>query len=142
MEAEVDLEPLWLRSNQACRWCFPRVEDRELSFYCPRSEKDFAANSWKILEPIPERSEKVAVNELHMIVVPAVAFDRQGRRLGMGKGFYDRVLAKSSALSIGVCYGEQLSEELLPFEAHDQPVDGLITENFTLWPVRNEAQVS
>jgi 5-formyltetrahydrofolate cyclo-ligase len=64
-----------------------------------------------------------------MILVPGVAFDRQGNRLGYGKGFYDRVLcgAGGSSISVGVCFELQLVESL-PVEDHDQCLDLLVTE--------------
>lgn len=62
-------------------------------------------------------------------LVPALAFDAAGNRLGRGGGFYDRLLENASGKIIGVGYECQWSEELLPAEAHDHKMDLIITEN-------------
>ena len=69
--------------------------------------------------------------EIELVVVPAVAYDRRGNRLGRGKGFYDRFLASTKATKIGVGYEFQLLDEI-PAEAHDVPMDMVITQNTTV----------
>ena len=66
-----------------------------------------------------------------MIVVPAVAYDRKGNRLGRGKGFYDRLLGTTKATKVGIGYEFQLLDEL-PVEPHDVGVDIIITQNSTI----------
>jgi len=62
-----------------------------------------------------------------LIVVPGMAFDRQGHRLGRGKGYYDRFLIKYPEVkTIGICFSFQLLEEV-PAEPHDQIIDEIIT---------------
>ena len=63
-----------------------------------------------------------------MIVVPAVAYDRRGNRLGRGKGFYDRLLNTTKATKVGVGYQFQLIDEI-PVEEHDVSMDIVITQN-------------
>ena len=65
---------------------------------------------------------------MEMIVIPAVAFDRRGNRVGRGKGYYDRLLADSRARKVGVAYDFQLVDEI-DAEPHDVRVDVVITEN-------------
>ena len=60
-----------------------------------------------------------------LIVVPGVAFDRQGNRLGHGKGFYDRLLHEPGLLKAGVCFDYQMQERI-PHEAHDVAMDLLV----------------
>jgi len=61
------------------------------------------------------------------IVVPGVAFDRRGHRLGYGRGYYDRALsARPEALRIGFCHSFQLVEKL-DERPHDEPVDFIVT---------------
>ena len=63
---------------------------------------------------------------LDLIVVPGMAFDRQGHRLGRGKGYYDRFLIKYPEVkTIGICFGFQLLDEV-PAEPHDQLIDEII----------------
>jgi 5-formyltetrahydrofolate cyclo-ligase len=64
-----------------------------------------------------------------LILVPGLAFTLAGERLGRGHGFYDKLLLKfSNVLSIGICFAEQIVDEL-PVEAHDQKVDLVISGN-------------
>ena len=65
-----------------------------------------------------------------MVVVPAMAYDRQGNRVGRGKGYYDRLLADSKAIKIGVAYDCQLVDEI-DTDSFDQPVDIVITQSRT-----------
>ncbi len=79
------------------------------------------------LEALPECTtdrESPLINP-DLIVVPSVGFDRQGGRLGHGKGFYDRLLASTQALKIGICFGFQLFERI-PTEKHDVLMDRII----------------
>ncbi len=62
-----------------------------------------------------------------LMLVPALAFDRQGCRLGRGGGFYDRALAEYEGATLGVIRDEFLLEQL-PVEAHDRKVDQILTE--------------
>ena len=81
---------------------------------------------------IPEPKELVFAPEtLDIIIVPGVAFDHDGNRIGRGGGFYDRLLPQYRALKIGVCFEFQCLENI-PFEPHDRPIDLLITESKTL----------
>lgn len=72
-----------------------------------------------------------------LIVVPGLAFDRRGNRLGRGRGFYDRFLVEARSwsverpLAIGICFSEQLFDSI-PAGLGDQPLDGVVTEEETL----------
>jgi 5-formyltetrahydrofolate cyclo-ligase len=68
----------------------------------------------------------VPLNQLDFLLVPGVAFDRSGRRLGRGKGFYDRLLAGVTGMKCGVAWDEQIVHEL-PAEPHDIAMDLMLT---------------
>jgi len=90
----------------------------ELTADCPMVE-----GSFHILEP---QSNQYA-GPLDLIVVPGMAFDRQGHRLGRGKGYYDRFLIKYPEVkTIGICFDFQLLDEV-PAEPHDQLIDEIIS---------------
>ena len=75
----------------------------------------------------PRDLRPAAPGDWELVIVPLLAFDRRGYRLGYGKGFYDRLLAASPVISIGVGFATQ-EVEALPAEAHDIPLDWVITE--------------
>ena len=78
---------------------------------------------------IPEPGEdcpRVEREDLDVVLVPALCYDRKGFRLGRGKGFYDRFLAEYTGVSVGMCYKELVREEL-PRQEHDLPVKILLT---------------
>ena len=78
----------------------------------------------------PQGDELTSIDEIEMVVVPAVAFDRLGNRVGRGKGYYDRLMQQSKALKVGIGYDFQLVDEI-ETEEHDVPVDIVITESKT-----------
>ena len=68
----------------------------------------------------------VPLNRLDLALVPGVAFDLSGRRLGRGRGFYDRLLAEVTGVKCGVAFDEQIVPEL-PEEPHDMAMDFILT---------------
>lgn len=106
----------------------PRVNGVNLDIL-PYDESRLELGAFHIEEPTGDNV--VSSDILELIVVPAVAFDRRGNRLGRGKGFYDRLLNSVRATKIGVGYEFQLYDEL-PTEEHDIPMDIVITQNETI----------
>ena len=90
--------------------------------------KKHIENRFHILEPENKQENLIRPDLIDAIVVPLVAFDKRGNRMGMGGGFYDRMLKKVSAecLLIGVAYDFQLIENV-PTESWDMPLDEVIT---------------
>jgi 5-formyltetrahydrofolate cyclo-ligase len=82
-----------------------------------------------ILEPSEEKGAQPAAADIAaLVIVPGLAFDRQGHRLGYGAGYYDHFLAEISAPKIALAFAAQIVEEV-PAAAHDQRVDFVVTEN-------------
>lgn len=77
--------------------------------------------------PEPVEGKILSGAEIDLAVVPALAFDRAGFRLGQGGGYYDRWLDGFSGFSVGLCR-EALLQEALPRQAHDRTVDFVVTE--------------
>ena len=107
---------------------YPRVaEDGMLVF---RFANSFEIGVCGAKEPVGG----TAASAPDLILVPGLAFDFAGARLGRGKGFYDRWLgANPAAKSLGVCFKCQLLENL-PAEPHDARVDAILTEDGLLLP--------
>ena len=110
------------------RFFLPRVNGIDLDIL-PYNESRLSLGAFHIEEP--QGNNTVNLDEIEMIVVPGVAFDRSGNRVGRGKGYYDRLLAKSKAVKIGVGYDFQMVNEDIETEAHDIKVDIVITQSRT-----------
>ncbi|MBM3838127.1 MAG: 5-formyltetrahydrofolate cyclo-ligase [Verrucomicrobia bacterium] len=78
-----------------------------------------------IPEP-PAEAPDLALNQLDLALVPGVAFDLSGRRIGRGYGYYDRLLASVPAIKCGVAFDQQITAEL-PVEPHDVRLDCILT---------------
>lgn len=89
---------------------------------------DLSIGSYEILEPKKEKIDKASLKEIDLIIVPGIAFDLKGNRLGHGKGYYDRLLKKTDAVKIALCFEFQIKENI-PTDKYDVPVDIIITEN-------------
>lgn len=81
---------------------------------------------YDILEPTSHQI--VPPESMDLIIVPGIAFDKCGNRLGRGKGFYDRLLVNTNAVKIGVGYDFQLLSSI-PHDYHDIKMDIIITPN-------------
>ncbi len=102
----------------------PCVRGDELEiFYYEGEEGMSPGESFGILEPTGMRCE--VLESIDLILVPGIAFDREGNRLGRGKGYYDKILKKTTAWKIGVCFPFQVLEEV-PAEIHDVKMDEVI----------------
>ena len=76
---------------------------------------------------------ELQAGEETLLVVPGLAFDRRGHRLGYGGGYYDRLLARAACSSVGLCFGELVLPEL-PLDAWDRAVSFLCTEDGLFCP--------
>jgi len=104
------------------------VEDtRELEFYFISSYDDLVPGAYGLLTPDKSRCERLTDYSRGFCIVPALAYDRQGYRLGFGKGYYDRFLYKFGGKKAGLCY-EKCMSAALPHGNYDQKVDMIITE--------------
>lgn len=123
---EVDISPLMnLLPNK--NYYFPRtdLDAGTMEFLRYESPDSFSVNRWGLHEP--HRGEALPKGSGVLILVPALAFDRKGHRLGYGKGFYDRFLSTSPSATLGVCFSEFFFDKL-PSESHDRVVHCVVTE--------------
>ena len=102
----------------------PRVEGDDMEFY-PYVAGTLSRGAFGISEP----QEGIAVSpaEIDVMVVPGVSFTVSGKRLGRGKGYYDKYLSRAGfrAVKIGVCYAEQIADDI-PSEPHDIMMDSVV----------------
>lgn len=104
-----------------------RVGSPVLQHYFIRSLDDLRPGIFKILEPDPKKCVPADPAAIDLILVPGIAFDLRGNRLGFGKGFYDRFLMNQPAPCVGLAFAVQIVPHV-PVEPWDVPVDALITE--------------
>lgn len=122
---EADLSQLEQERAFAAPICLP---DFALAAALPEGPDSWECGRYGIRTPRPERSRLLAPEELDLVLVPCTAFDAACRRVGMGKGYYDRYLARCvRAVKLGVAFECQRVERAA-VEAHDWPLDGIVTE--------------
>jgi 5-formyltetrahydrofolate cyclo-ligase len=93
-----------------------------------------------IREPKAGLIRAVPQGEIDAVVIPAVAFDRQGHRLGYGGGYYDRFLPDAPrAMRIGVAFARQIVAEI-PADLHDVTMDRIVTEREMIVPAGRESE--
>lgn len=110
------------------RVVFPRVVSDELKLYQVTDlSKDLELGYAKIPEPKTSLPE-IKSTELDLILVPGIAFDPNGNRIGYGKGHFDRFLEHLTRTRMGIAYDFQLVD-LIPAEEHDITMDYILTEN-------------
>ena len=116
----------------------PLLQNKDKTFYIPAFNE--SCNGYRMAQWTPAlRLGKFGIHEpvdpvwadpdeLDLILVPGIAFDRLGNRLGRGGGFYDQMLPEYQTVRIGVGFDFQCVEKI-PTEPHDCPLDGLLTES-------------
>jgi 5-formyltetrahydrofolate cyclo-ligase len=133
---EVPLHVLQLRLFPGQVWCLPLLEESgdgpALAFSPWRQGDPLATNRYGIPEPDVAPASRLPPDELHVVLVPMVAFDDAGHRLGMGAGYYDRsfgfrLRSPSPPLLVGVGYEFQRVPALAA-QPWDVPLDAVLTE--------------
>ncbi|HAG51307.1 MAG TPA: 5-formyltetrahydrofolate cyclo-ligase [Deltaproteobacteria bacterium] len=117
---------------------FPRVVrgKKGLIFLKVTGKQDLVPGSYEIQEPIHNKIEQ---DSFDIMVVPGIAFDKSGNRLGYGKGYYDKVLhsIKGKCLIVAFAYNFQITD-MVPAEEHDVKVNKIITESRVFITERGE----
>jgi len=132
---EIDCIPAALAAwRQAKTVLVPKVslqQRRMIAVRCNSMDDEMVTGGYGIREPAGD--QPWPVENIGLIVVPALAYDRRGNRLGRGGGFYDRFLAQPAmrAVTCGLAFAEQVAEEV-PTTANDWPVDMLVTDKEVL----------
>lgn len=103
---------------------------RDMVFYVIKSLDDLEKGSFSVMEPIPKRCAKLKKFDGALCIIPALAYDRYGYRLGYGKGYYDRFLSSHKGLiKVGIEYCCCMETQLI-HGRYDVPADILVTEKY------------
>ncbi|KYG62759.1 5-formyltetrahydrofolate cyclo-ligase [Bdellovibrio bacteriovorus] len=106
------------------KWAFPRMREGHLEFF---DAHKFVLGPYGVLEPAPD-SPAQDLKDIQGLLIPGLVFNKNGNRLGKGKGFYDKTLSAYQGIKVGVCFNFQVTVDPIPTEAHDVIMDYLITE--------------
>ena len=132
-EGEIDLAQLADQARRRHKTCYyphlgPSSWMHPKMLFVPAT-LSWRANRYGIAEPVVPFRFAVATQTLNLLLLPLVAFDRCGQRLGRGAGYYDRLLGplRSKPTLIGIAYARQ-EVTLVPHAPHDVPLDYVVTE--------------
>lgn len=132
-QSEADTESLIKKALQEGKRLYcPKVKGEDMDFYRIRSMEDLTEGYCGIKEP-PEEAERLftdydAARNQCLMLLPGSVFDKEGNRIGYGRGYYDKYLAKHSGIqTIGVCFACQI-QEMLPADWYDKKAGMVATE--------------
>jgi 5-formyltetrahydrofolate cyclo-ligase len=125
--ARCEVDVMHLLDADSKMFVFPRVSGERLEFAQAGTRGDFKKGAYGISEPV--HADVIDVKDISLILVPGIVFDRNGYRLGYGKGFYDRLLSEYPDIdTMGVCCDEFVLESLQR-DPWDARVDYIVTQN-------------
>ena len=115
----------WINKKQIF---VPKIKNNKMNLIRLKSWDELAPGHFGVLEPT---SSDYYEGEVDLVITPSIVFDKNGYRLGYGKGYYDRYFTENEyRISVGLCY-HKLLQENVPKEEHDKQVDIIITEEKT-----------
>jgi len=129
MPHEVQTAPLLVACRRlGQRVCVPAFDDRSGCYRLAwlTTNDILAPGRWQVPEPI-EPNWIAQPETVDVVIVPGLAFDATGRRLGHGSGGFDRLLEKLTAFKIGLAFAAQMKPRVA-VEPHDIPMDAVVTE--------------
>lgn len=123
---------------QGTRVMVPVIDGDRLDWAVYAGPRDLVGGPLGIIEPTGPRLGSGALRDAKVVIVPALAADRHGNRLGRGRGYYDRVLGAITAPTAAVVYDDELVDDV-PVEAHDRRVAAVLLPSGVAW-VRSDRQ--
>ena len=126
------MEMIWMQ-NKKCYLPVISKENKLIHFALYHSGDKLRPNQYSIYEPV-HLNNSIPPNELDMVIVPLLSFDKMGHRLGTGGGYYDHTfsyllnLKKEANRLVGLGFSNQKADQLLPTDSWDVPIQSIITE--------------
>ncbi|MDQ0156384.1 5-formyltetrahydrofolate cyclo-ligase [Robertmurraya andreesenii] len=109
--------------------CYPN--DKAMKFRVLKAFEELESVYYGLYEPIEDVTEEICKSDIDLIIVPGIAFNREGYRIGFGGGYYDRYLADYKGVAISLAFNTQIVQTL-PIEGHDIPVSKIFTDEETI----------
>jgi 5-formyltetrahydrofolate cyclo-ligase len=99
-------------------------------------EKDLRSGPRGVSEPDPDRCKRVPIDKIDIAIIPGIAFDEKGARIGTGQGYYDRLIPRLSITTrkVALAFEEQIVPQI-PMESHDKFVDIIITDKRIIYKI-------
>jgi 5-formyltetrahydrofolate cyclo-ligase len=120
------IQQAWLEKKNVC---VPlTLENREMQFYYVESYNQLTDGAFQIKEPVPDLCTPAFKNDIDLLLVPGLLFDKSGYRIGYGGGYYDRYIADFPHTTIALASSQQLRQSL-PVDPFDRRVEYLLTDD-------------
>ncbi len=103
--------------------CIPVIIGKEMIFSKIDKDTKYKETKYGILEPI----NIIPINNIDLLIIPGICFDKDKNRIGFGGGYYDRYLNNKDINNIAICFEEQITNNI-PVEKHDVKVKKIITD--------------
>ncbi len=127
-------EPNWELGFGEILWdslAYPSIENGEMVYFKCKPDECVEQNDFGVTIKGPPDSVRNNPVVPDILVIPALAYDLKGRRLGRGKGYYDRYLENFNGRRVGICFDFQLLDHV-PAKEHDQSVEYIVTDKKTI----------
>ena len=134
LKSEADTDPIIARAlASGKRVALPKVFGSEMRFFEIGEGEELHKSAFGVLEPAGDEAKHIPPGEFDLVIVPGVCFDRDKNRMGFGRGYYDRFLAKTGAKTAALCFSAQLApRDIIPTDEYDIKMQKIITENETI----------
>ncbi len=127
LKDELDLWPFNELMMKEKKLLLPMITGKDLTFFKVENKSELTLSKWNILEPKITHLPPIQMDLIDFILVPGLAFDKYGHRLGKGKGYYDYFIAMHRPKhTIGIAFKEQQHFPALQIEAHDQALSEVL----------------
>lgn len=128
ISSEVETKELIKISLENKKVVLPKInKDNTMDFYEIKYLKDLEVGAFNIKEPKIKNKKPIKKEEIDLMIIPGICFDKSKNRIGYGKGYYDKYLSNTNIKKIGLCYEEQITKEIKS-DKTDISLDYLITE--------------
>ena len=128
ISSEVETKELIKISLENKKVVLPKInKDNTMDFYEIKCLKDLEIGTFNIKEPKVKNKKPIKKEEIDLMIIPGICFDKSKNRIGYGKGYYDKYLSNTNIKKIGLCYEEQITKEIKS-DKTDISLDYLITE--------------